>query len=118
MASLVGLELRPRRLREASAMWRAVTDAVGAAERDSLWDYPDLMPGPGDIDDPAGLIVRLRARAAGEAPPRDAMDDALDALLAEAAADEAGDGPATGNGPDGGDSADGGDTTPDDPRPV
>ena len=126
MASLVGLELRPRRLREASAMWRAVTDAVGAAERDSLWDYPDLMPGPGDIDDPEGLIVRLRARAAGEAPPRDAMDDALDALLAEAAADEAasgegsdGENPADGgDGADGGDSADGGDTAPDDPRPV
>ena len=29
-ATLVGLELRPRRLREAAAMWQAVTDAVGA----------------------------------------------------------------------------------------
>jgi len=87
MASLVGLELRPRRLREAAAMWRAVTDAVGAAERDSLWDYPDLMPTAEDIDDPAALVARLQARARGEEPERDAFDDALAALLDEEAAD-------------------------------
>lgn len=129
MASLVGLELRPRRLREASAMWRAVTDAVGAAGRDSLWDYPDLMPGPGDIDDPEGLIVRLRARASGEAPPRDAMDDALDALLAQeaGAGGEGGDSPSDADGGDGsgGEPADDADSESgtdepgaDDPRPV
>lgn len=96
MGSLVGLELRPRRLREAAAMWRAVTNAaVGTAARDSLWDYPDLMPTASDIDDPAGLIDRLQARARGEAPARDEMDDALEALLNEAAAEDAGEtGPA------------------------
>lgn len=84
MGSLVGLELRPRRLREAAAMWRSVTDAVGIADRDSLWDYPDLMPDAADIDDPAALVARLQARARGEQPQRDAFDDALDALLDEA----------------------------------
>lgn len=84
MGSLVGLELRPRRLREAAAMWRAVTDAVGTADRDSLWDYPDLMPDAADIDDPGALVARLQARARGEQPERDAFDDALDALLNEA----------------------------------
>ncbi|QLD10550.1 zinc-dependent metalloprotease [Microbacterium oleivorans] len=85
MASLVGLQLRPRRLREAAAMWRAITDAVGREARDGLWDYPDLMPTPADIDDPSALIGRLKAHARGEAPERDEMDDALDALLSEAA---------------------------------
>lgn len=85
MASLVGLELRPRRLREAAAMWRAVTDAVGIEARDRLWDYPDLMPGASDIDDPDGLVRRLVAHERGEQPERDAVDEALDALLAEAA---------------------------------
>lgn len=108
MASLVGLELRPRRLREAAAMWRAVTDAVGAAERDSLWDYPDLMPTPEDVDDPQALVARLRARAAGEAPPRDAFDDALDELLAQEAGESQGDGEGDGDG----------DGAPEDPRPV
>ena len=81
LGSLVGLELRPRRMREAAAMWRAVTDAVGVAGRDALWDYPDLMPTSEDIDDPAALVARLQAHARGEEPARDAFDDALEALL-------------------------------------
>lgn len=86
LSTLVGLELRPRRMREASAMWRAVTDAVGVAARDALWDYPDLMPTSEDIDEPAGLIARLEARARGDEPVRDEFDDALAALLAEESA--------------------------------
>jgi putative hydrolase len=81
LASLVGLELRPRRMREAAAMWRAVTDAVGPAGRDALWDYPDLMPTSEDIDDPAALVARLEARARGEEPAPDEFDDALAKLL-------------------------------------
>ncbi|MEI2268530.1 zinc-dependent metalloprotease [Microbacterium sp. No. 7] len=88
MASLVGLELRPRRLREAAAMWRAVTDAVGPTVRDRLWDYPDLIPTAEDIDDPAALVARLQASERGEEPERDAFDDALAALLDEEAAAE------------------------------
>ena len=121
LGSLVGLELRPRRLREAAAMWRAVTDAVGAGDRDALWDYPDLMPTSEDIDDPAALVERLQARARGDEPQRDAMDDALEALLNQAAGSE----PATGDGDGPSDPAD--DATQDDasagdepegPRPV
>ncbi|MBU4465323.1 MAG: zinc-dependent metalloprotease, partial [Actinobacteria bacterium] len=82
LGSLVGLEMRPRRMREAAAMWRAVTDAAGIAARDALWDYPDLMPTSEDIDNPAALVARLEARARGENPVRDEMDDALDRLLA------------------------------------
>lgn len=82
LGSLVGLELRPRRLREAAAMWRAVTDAVGVQARDALWDYPDLMPTSADIDDPSALVARLQALARGEQPVRDEMDEALEALLA------------------------------------
>ncbi len=88
LGSLVGLELRPRRMREAAAMWRAVTDAVGVAARDSLWDYADLMPSAEDIDDPAQLVARLEARARGEHPEPDEVDDALARLLAEAEDDK------------------------------
>lgn len=83
LSSLVGLEIRPRRMREAAAMWRAVTDAVGVSGRDALWDYPDLMPTSEDIDDPARLVARLTAQARGEEPQHDEMDDALAQLLAE-----------------------------------
>ncbi len=115
MASLVGLELRPRRLREAAAMWRAVTDAVGIEARDRLWDYPDLMPGASDIDDPQALVARLVAHERGEDPERDALDEALDALLAEAAEEAAGEAEQGGGAPDARTTDDDG---PEDPRPV
>jgi putative hydrolase len=75
--TLVGLELRPRRLREASAMWRAIGDAVGNEKRDSLWDHPDLLPTSKDIENPTGIISKLRE---GDATP-DAFDQALRDLL-------------------------------------
>lgn len=62
-------------------MWRAVTDAVGVEARDSLWDYPDLMPTAEDIDDPTALIARLQAAERGEQPVADEFDEALARLL-------------------------------------
>ena len=44
-ATLVGLELRPRKLREAAALWERLTEAVGADARDGVWQHPDLLPG-------------------------------------------------------------------------
>jgi putative hydrolase len=113
LKSLVGLELRPRRMREAAAMWRAVTDAAGVAGRDALWDYPDLMPTAEDIDDPAALVARLQATARGELPAQDAMDDALAQLLAEET--DRTDGTSTPSEDDDGAPAD---DHPEDPRPV
>lgn len=81
LGALVGLKLRPRRMREAAEMWRKVTDAVGVAARDSLWDYPDLLPTAADIDDPSALIDRLQARSRGEEPVADEFDEALARLL-------------------------------------
>jgi putative hydrolase len=51
-ATLVGLELRPRRLREATALWGALTTHRGTAGRDAVWDHPDLLPGEEDFADP------------------------------------------------------------------
>jgi putative hydrolase len=80
-ATLVGLELRPRRLREAAAMWQAVTDAVGDEARDRLWSHPDLLPGSEDIDDPAVLVARVDAEASGAEPELDEVDQAIEDLL-------------------------------------
>jgi putative hydrolase len=55
-ATLVGLELRPRRLREAGALWRALTDVRGMEGRDSIWEHPDLMPTADDLQDPEGFV--------------------------------------------------------------
>ncbi|RPE76358.1 MULTISPECIES: zinc-dependent metalloprotease [unclassified Frondihabitans] len=76
-ATLVGLELRPRRLREAAAMWQAVSDAAGGEVRDSLWAHPDIVPTSDDIDDPQALIARLT----GGQPEPDDVDRAIEDLL-------------------------------------
>jgi putative hydrolase len=51
-AALVGLELRPRRLREATAVWAALTEHRGTAGRDALWGHPDLLPDDEAFADP------------------------------------------------------------------
>jgi putative hydrolase len=50
--ALVGLEMRPRRLREATALWAALTEHRGIAGRDAIWDHPDLLPTNDDFADP------------------------------------------------------------------
>jgi putative hydrolase len=95
LGALVGLELRPRRLREAAQMWQQVTDAVGTAQRDALWSHPDLVPTAADIDAPDALIARLEAEARGERPEQDEMDLALEDLLR---GEERGDHPDDGSG--------------------
>jgi putative hydrolase len=56
-AALVGLELRPRRLREAAALWSALREARGLEGRDAIWAHPDLLPGADDLDDPAAFLA-------------------------------------------------------------
>jgi putative hydrolase len=78
-ATLVGLELRPRRLREAAALWWSVTEKHGTTGRDRLWSHPDLLPTADDLDDPFGFADGLGSDADS------ATGTALDALLAESA---------------------------------
>jgi len=77
--TIVGLELRPRRLREAAEMWRQIGSAVGIDKRDSVWNHPDLLPRDADISDPSALIAKL----SGENTASDAMDEALRELLGD-----------------------------------
>ncbi|MCC2279073.1 zinc-dependent metalloprotease [Streptomyces sp. ET3-23] len=82
-ATLIGLELRPRRLRDASRLWASLTDARGADGRDALWAHPDMLPTAADLDDPDGFVHREH------------LDfSELDKMLGEAA----GGGPAGGKG--------------------
>ncbi|MDR3069470.1 MAG: zinc-dependent metalloprotease [Propionibacteriaceae bacterium] len=50
--SLLGLELRPRRLREARTLWTAIRSYRSAAERDASWSHPDFIPTAQDLIDP------------------------------------------------------------------
>ena len=88
-ATLVGLSLRPRRLREASAFWEALRDLRGPEGRDAVWAHPDLLPSADDLADPASFvsgessnalldpiaeIEKLRDTPPGETPPPQSED--------------------------------------------
>ncbi|MGZ4569809.1 MAG: zinc-dependent metalloprotease [Blastococcus sp.] len=74
-ATLVGLQLRPRRLRDAATVWAAMGQRYGTSERDRLWSHPDLLPTSDDLDEPMDFVARA------------GMDAELGALTAEAAED-------------------------------
>ncbi|MFK5690433.1 zinc-dependent metalloprotease [Ornithinimicrobium sp. LYQ92] len=57
-ASLVGLELRPRRLRDAANLWAALESQHGRDARDEAWGHPDVAPSGADLDDPLGYVQR------------------------------------------------------------
>jgi len=57
-ATLVGLELRPRRLRDSAKLWEALLEHRGAEGRDAVWAHPDLVPTSSDLDDPEAFARR------------------------------------------------------------
>lgn len=77
--TLVGLELRPRRLREASALWSQIADQLGPDGRDELWSHPDVLPTEEDLTNPANFLQRL----AGSAADQDAVDRFLDDVFGD-----------------------------------
>lgn len=78
-ATLVGLELRPRKMREAAALWEKLTQAVGSDARDGVWGHPDLLPSASDLDEPAGFIDRM----IGGDTTTSELDSAIEAALNE-----------------------------------
>lgn len=80
-AALAGLELRPRRLREAAALWRLVAEQSDVATRDGLWAHPDLLPTSEELDDPALLLTRMGLTDAAPDAAADEFDAALAQLL-------------------------------------
>ncbi|MGH4016857.1 MAG: zinc-dependent metalloprotease [Pseudonocardiaceae bacterium] len=73
-ATLVGLKLRPRKLRAAAEVWRELTAQQGVAGRDALWTHPDLLPTAQDLDDPAGFAGRAANLAADLEDPIAALE--------------------------------------------
>ncbi|HVT20636.1 MAG TPA: zinc-dependent metalloprotease [Mycobacteriales bacterium] len=57
-ATLVGLELRPRRLREAATLWQLLGARRGIEGREAVWAHPDLLPTAADLDDPQAWAER------------------------------------------------------------
>ena len=77
--TLVGLELRPRKLREAGQLWKELGHRLGNAKRDAIWNHPDLLPTAAEIENPELLIARLGSDSTGD----DDMDRELRKLLGD-----------------------------------
>ncbi len=73
-ATLVGLELRPRRLRAAAALWRLVGDHHGLEARDGIWAHPDLVPTAEDLDEPMDFAERVGSKPAVDDDPIAALE--------------------------------------------
>ena len=96
--SLLGLHLRPRRMRDAAAIWERIGVERGIAERDRLWSHPDLLPElPREDGEPGTSSTDSATRGStsdGAATTDDDTDDGTTARENRT--------PASGKGPDAG----------------
>ncbi len=83
LKELVGLELHPRRVRDAFNLWNALDEARGSDGRDQVWHHPDLIPTAADLDDPLGFV-------SGDTAP--SSNDEWDAELARLLEEEGNEG--------------------------
>ncbi len=102
-ATLVGLELRPRKLREAAVIWRRLTQTRGIGGREAVWSHPDLLPTEDDFDNPESFV---------QGHPELSMPEIDEVTASEPGAP--GDGPASPGSPG---QDEGGDEGPGGPRP-
>ncbi len=84
-ATLLGLELRPRRMRDAASMWTALSARAGADVRDAVWSHPDLLPTAEDLGNWSDWVAARTSEG-------DDVDRELRQLL-----DEGAEGPENGN---------------------
>jgi putative hydrolase len=55
-ANLLGVEVSPRKMREASAFWSEVKNLKGADGRDKCWEDAAFLPMPDDLADVKGFL--------------------------------------------------------------
>ena len=55
-ATLVGLEVSPRRTREAIAFWEKIATLKDIQARDQIWDESFLLPTSEDLSNPEGFL--------------------------------------------------------------
>ena len=74
-SKLLGLQLAPKRSREASKLWSLATDRWGMERRDAMWSHPSQLPTEAELDDPHAAIETR------ESVTSDSMDDELARML-------------------------------------
>ncbi|GAA2002416.1 zinc-dependent metalloprotease [Brevibacterium samyangense] len=82
-AGLLGIQLRPTRLRDAAALFTYLERSEGAEARDAVFTHPDLLPTTADLDDPLGY----RERRTQDWSTDTDLDEALSRILAEGLSD-------------------------------
>ncbi|GAA2026555.1 zinc-dependent metalloprotease [Yaniella flava] len=75
--SLVGLDLRPRRLHDATQLWATIHESEGMEYRDAIWESQLRLPTAEDLDDPEGYVKRRETADEQSA----SLDDDLKKLL-------------------------------------
>lgn len=78
-SELIGLDLKPRLVRDARNLWAAVEHDRAVDGRDAVWGHPDLLPNKADLADPMSFVARSGAQSA----PEDDLDQELRKLLGE-----------------------------------
>ncbi len=76
-AALLGLELHPRKNREAANFWRESGEKQGIEARDQLWSAPETLPTGEELDNLAKYHQRMEMLTASD----DEFDAALEKLL-------------------------------------
>lgn len=72
LVSLIGLQLRPRKTRNATQLWE-ILGADGVVARDAYWRHPDVAPSAAELDSPGDFLANRQLR--------DAVDTSIDAEL-------------------------------------
>lgn len=58
-AALVGLQLRPKRMRSSYEFFKKLTELVGAERRDYIWQNLDLLPKDDELENPIELASKV-----------------------------------------------------------
>ena len=56
--NLLGLELRPKSMREAAIIFKGLRSMRGSQARDAIWDHPDFLPSADDLAEPMDFLAR------------------------------------------------------------
>ncbi len=89
-STLVGLQLRPKRLREAATLFAGLVADGGPEARDAVWAHPDLLPQAADLDAPAAYGARRQEQGVEDAEFDAALADLLDGVLPTGSTDDDG----------------------------
>lgn len=111
LATLVGLKLRPRRARDAAALFAGVELAQGIEGRENLWAHPDVLPTADDLDEPGAYLARREAAQIADAEMDAALAELLDGTTVSGPDDAAAAGPDGPMNPSAGDEPDDGSAT-------